>query len=247
MKRKTFISHSSKDKKFVNEITNKLQKQNVWYDTWDLDVGDVLSDKIEEGIDESKNFLIILSKNSIDSSWVKYELNMALIKYLENEDYRLIVARIDDVQVPLRLKPFLRVDISSSKNIINSIIDSLNGGARSFKRQFVNRNDEITALQDMFYDSNVKFISLIGLFGIGKSSLIKETLKRTYSNPEISEIILSPAHFGSRLTLELCSKAEVELPKDGATEKELNALNLLSIERGIGVLQDRVYQKYFWS
>ncbi|WP_318310969.1 TIR domain-containing protein [Flagellimonas crocea] len=230
MKRKTFISHSSKDKKFVNEITNKLQKQNVWYDTWDLDVGDVLSDKIEEGIDESKNFLIILSKNSIDSSWVKYELNMALIKYLENEDYRLIVARIDDVQVPLRLKPFLRVDISSSKNIINSIIDSLNGGARSFKRQFVNRNDEITALQDMFYDSNVKFISLIGFFGIGKSSLIKETLKRTYSNPEISEIILSPAHFGSRLTLELCSKAEVELPKDGATEKELNALNLLSIE-----------------
>jgi tetratricopeptide (TPR) repeat protein len=230
MKRKTFISHSSKDKALVLKIAEKLKNAGVWFDMWDMDAGDVLSDKIESGIDEAKNFLIILSQNSINSSWVKFELNMALIKYLENEDYRIIVAKIDNVDVPLRLKPFLRVDSDKSDRIITSVYDSLDGNERSFKRQFVNRNNEITSLQDMFYDTDIKFISLIGFFGIGKSSLIKEALKRTYSNPEIIEISLSAAHFGSRLTLELCSHAEIELPKDESPDEELNKLNLLAIE-----------------
>ena len=230
MKRKTFISHSSKDKSLVLQIAEKLKKENVWFDIWDMDLGDVLSDKIETGIDEAKNFLIILSQDSAKSSWVKYELNMALIKYLENEDYRIIVIRIDDVEVPLRLKPFLRVDSSKKDEIINSVFDSLNGGERSFKRHFVNRNDEITSLQDKLYDTDIRFISIIGFFGIGKSSLIRETLKRTYSNPEIVEINLSAAHFGSRLTLELCSKAQIDLPKDGTPDIELRQVNLVAIE-----------------
>jgi len=230
MKRKTFISHSSKDKELVLQIANKLKRENVWFDMWDMDSGDVLSEKIESGIDEAKNFLIILSQNSAQSPWVKYELNMALIKYLENEDYRIIVARIDNVEVPLRLKPFLRIDSNNNEKIVNSVFDSLSGEEKSFKRLFVNRNNEITSLQDMLYDKDIRFITLIGFFGIGKSSLIKEALKRTYSNPEIIEINLSAAHFGSRLTLELCSKAQIDLPKDGATEIELKKNNLIAIE-----------------
>ncbi len=230
MKRKTFISHSSKDKALVLKIAEKLKSESVWFDMWDMDAGDVLSDKIESGIDEAKNFLIILSQNSINSSWVKFELNMALIKYLENEDYRIIVAKIDNVKVPLRLKPFLRVDSNKSDEIVASVFDSLNGNEKSFKRQFINRNNEITSLQDMLYDTDIKFITLIGFFGIGKSSLIREALKRTYSNPEIIEINLSAAHFGSRLTLELCSHAEIELPKDNATDAELHNVNLTAIE-----------------
>lgn len=230
MKRKTFISHSSKDKDLVKKIADTLKQENVWFDMWDMDAGDILSEKIETGIDEAKNFLIILSNNSIESPWVKYELNMALIKYLENEDYRIIIARIDNVIVPLRLKPFLRVDCESCENVEQSIVNSLNGNEKSFKRQFINRNDEITALQDMLYDPEIRFISLIGFFGIGKSSLIREALKRTYSNPEIIDIHLSAAHFGSRLTLELCSKAGINLPEDEANSTELDNLNLLAVE-----------------
>jgi len=94
MIKKTFISHSSKDKEIVNELAEKLHETNVWFDLWDMEVGDELSEKIETGIDEAKNFLIVLSKNSVKSSWVRYELNMAIIKYLENEDYRIIVASV---------------------------------------------------------------------------------------------------------------------------------------------------------
>ena len=200
-----------------------------------MEVGDELSEKIETGIDEAKNFLIVLSKNSIKSSWVRYELNMAIIKYLENEDYRIIVARIDNVVVPLRLKPFLRVDCEKCDNIVNEIYNSLlkaddSSLFRSFKRQFINRHDEITALQDMLYEPEIRFISIIGFYGIGKSLLLRESLKRVYSNPNITEINLSQAHIGSRLTLELCAKAEISLPTDGASDEELFKLNLTAIE-----------------
>lgn len=235
MKQKTFISHSSKDKSIVRELADKLTKENIWFDAWNMDTGDILSEKIEKGIDEAKNFLIILSKNSIDSPWVKYELNMALIKYLEEEDYKIFIARIDDVEVPLRLKPFLRIDSNGCNNVAQDIYNKLFGKdinlhVKSFKRQFINRQDEISALQDMFYESDIKFINIIGFYGIGKSSLIQEAFKRIYANSKFVEINLSQAHFGSRLTLDLCSKAGVELPPDGVTEQELNGKNLLAIE-----------------
>jgi len=230
---KTFISHSSKDKGLVYKITEILTSQNVWFDAWDMEAGDALSDKIEAGIDEAKNFLVILSKNSATSSWVKYELNMAIIKFLENEDYKIIVARIDDVEVPLRLKPFLRVDSQNTSDIVNDIVNAVGHRdtvTKSLKRKFVNRHDEINSLEGLLYDPEIKFISIVGFYGIGKTSLIRECLKRIYNNALIVEINLSQAHFGSRLTLELCAKAGISLPQDGLPNEELLNLNLLAME-----------------
>lgn len=230
---KTFLSHSSKDKSLVLEVAEMLRKNGVWLDSWEMDAGDSLSDKIEKGIDNAKNFAIVLSNNSVNSPWVKYELNMAIIKYLENENYRIIVIKIDDVEIPLRLKPFLRIESRDPLEISTQLQTTSNTQApqsKVSKRSFVNRSAEIEALSNMLFESETKFINIIGLYGIGKTSLIKEALKRVYNSPIVTEINLSPAHFGSRLTLELCSKAEIEVPVDGVDADVLNRHNLLAIE-----------------
>jgi len=246
-KSKIFISHSSKDKQIVTDLATLLTKDSVWFDMWDMDAGDELSDKIEKGIDEAKVFLIILSNNSIKSSWAQFELNMALIKYLEEEDYRIIVARIDDVKVPLKLKPFLRIDCNSQKDIPSCIYRELQKSntqsKKSTKRQFINRHDEISTLQDVLFEAQVKFINIVGFYGIGKTSLTHETLKRVYSDSNIIEVVLSPAHFGARLTIDLCSLAKIELPIDGASDEDLMNHNILAIEtilsRGCFVIFNR--------
>ena len=51
-KAKVFLSHSSKDKKFVEKLKEDLESKGIdtWYDNKDLDIGDLVSDAIAEGI-----------------------------------------------------------------------------------------------------------------------------------------------------------------------------------------------------
>lgn len=47
-----FLSHASKDKPFVEKLAQSLKKIgiNVWFDKWEIDVGDSITWKVEEGI-----------------------------------------------------------------------------------------------------------------------------------------------------------------------------------------------------
>ena len=57
---------------------------DVWYDDWEIPPGASLRTKIfEEGIPECDLFLIYLTKNSIDSSWIQQELDAAFVIELE--------------------------------------------------------------------------------------------------------------------------------------------------------------------
>ena len=66
---KVLISHSSKDKRFVKKLKQDLEANDIstWLDQDEMDIGDSLIEKLEEGIDDSSHFLIVLSPNSIKS------------------------------------------------------------------------------------------------------------------------------------------------------------------------------------
>jgi len=67
-----FISHASEDKeRFVEGLALKLigNGVNVWFDKWEIKLGDSLIDKIfEKGIKPSDFIIIVLSKNSINNN-----------------------------------------------------------------------------------------------------------------------------------------------------------------------------------
>ena len=74
---KVFISHSSKDHDFVMLLAEKLRKDliDIWVDEWELQVGDSIVQKIDEGIKKSSFLIIVFSKYSIKSNWVLRELS----------------------------------------------------------------------------------------------------------------------------------------------------------------------------
>ena len=51
---KIFLSHSSKDKEFVRKLADDLKTYglSVWFDEWEIKVGDSITNKISQGIDE---------------------------------------------------------------------------------------------------------------------------------------------------------------------------------------------------
>lgn len=73
-----FISHASEDK---NDIARPLAEElirmgkKVWYDEYELRIGDSLRMKIEEGLTKSKYGIIILSHNFFSKKWPQDELN----------------------------------------------------------------------------------------------------------------------------------------------------------------------------
>src|SRR5689334_7267406 len=79
---RVFISHSSKDKEFVERLVADLSRHSipVWYDKFDLRVGESVPGKINEGIAGARHFLIVLSPAAVESPWVKEELNAALMR-----------------------------------------------------------------------------------------------------------------------------------------------------------------------
>lgn len=75
-----FVSHASEDKEsFVDEFVQVLKNRNlrVWYDALNIEWGDSLRAKIDEGLRRSRFGVVILSPDYIDEGkyWTKAELN----------------------------------------------------------------------------------------------------------------------------------------------------------------------------
>ena len=128
---KVFISHAGEDRKrFVEPFTTKLREKGVdaWVSFWEINLGDSLIFKIfNEGIESSKVFIVVLSKNSIDKPWVKKELSIAIVQQINNKS-KIIPIILDDVEVPLalqdtayqKIKDIINYEVEFN-NVINAI------------------------------------------------------------------------------------------------------------------------------
>jgi len=135
-----FFSYSHEDKdRFVKSFANKLINQgiNVWVDYLDMLPGDSLVEKIfDEGIKEADVFILILSKNSIHSRWVREELNIGVINRI-SRDCKLIPILIDDCEIPEALKSIVWekiIDLGSYDIELNRIVAAIFGN--SLKPEF---------------------------------------------------------------------------------------------------------------
>lgn len=104
--RDVFLSYSSQDRPFVERLAADLVSYGlkVWWDRWEMRVGDSLVSKIQEGIQSSSWLVVVLSPNSAESSWVKRELASAMAEEIASDQVRVLPALLDDCSLP----PFLR-------------------------------------------------------------------------------------------------------------------------------------------
>jgi TatD family hydrolase len=116
---RVFLSHASGDKAFVRHLATNLREQGieVWLDEWEIKVGDSIRSKIEAGIQESGWLVVVLSQQSIQSSWVQIELNAALAKELEQKRVFVLPILLEDCDVPLFLKDKRYADFRSDYTI----------------------------------------------------------------------------------------------------------------------------------
>ena len=113
---KVFVSHSSRDKPIVDRIVSDLTKHgiSVWYDKFEIKAGDNIVQKVNDGLKDSKYFLIILSPNALSSHWVTEEMSSAVFIEITSKGIFVIPVLIHDCEIPPLLRHKRYIDFRKS-------------------------------------------------------------------------------------------------------------------------------------
>ena len=127
-----FLSHNSKDKRIVEPFANKLAevfgRDNVFYDSWSIQPGDGIIDKMESGLKNTKYFFFFVSANSLQSNMVRLEWQNAIVK-ASNGNVKFIPVRLDKSEIPMLLTQTLYLDVYQNgfDLVLSQMIDVING------------------------------------------------------------------------------------------------------------------------
>ncbi len=96
-----FISYASQDEAIAQRLHDDLRKKDVpcWFAPHDLKPGDYFREEIDKAIHKQDKLLLILSKDSVNSKWVKYEVNRARNREIEQDRTILYPIRLDDTML----------------------------------------------------------------------------------------------------------------------------------------------------
>ncbi len=87
-----FISHASEDKDAVaRPLANALTNAGlaVWYDEFEMRIGDSLRRKIDQGLSHSRFGIVVISRDFIKKGWANYELDGIVTRTVSGEQTML--------------------------------------------------------------------------------------------------------------------------------------------------------------
>lgn len=125
-----FICHASEDKDdLVRPLAERLEKMgfDIWYDEFEMRVGDSIRKSIDKGLAFSNYGIVVLSKAFFAKNWPQYELNGLVAREIDGELAVLPIWHYITKQDVLEYSPLLadKVALISPEKTINEIAESL--------------------------------------------------------------------------------------------------------------------------
>ncbi len=127
-----FISHNHNDKAIVEPFANRLAdvfgREEVFYDSWSIQPGEGIIDKINEGLSSINHFFFFVSKNSLQSNMVKLEWHNALMKSVKDK-IKFVPVRLDRSEMPDVLQQIIYLDVYTNgfEMVLRQMIDVVRG------------------------------------------------------------------------------------------------------------------------
>ncbi|MBF0549706.1 MAG: toll/interleukin-1 receptor domain-containing protein [Deltaproteobacteria bacterium] len=209
-----FLSHSSKDKQFVDWLHDKLRSANLelWYDKYEILVGDSILEKIYEGLDGSEFFLVVLSKAAVASEWVKRELEPKTLEEIEKKKVVVLPVVLDDItsaDIPpfIRAKKHIRFPGHGSEEKFSELMDSID---QHVKRRDLTSTDKPSSNVQTSYSHNP-----FGLRGgvdpkrcVVHGTLVRSIIDRLLTNQSVS--IVGARMLGKTSLLKFLASTQVQ-------------------------------------
>lgn len=130
-----FISHATEDKdSIVRPLANELQNAGlrVWYDEFELKLGDSLRRKIDAGLANSSFGIVVLSHPFFRKNWSQYELDGLVSREMTGEQIILPIWHNISKQEVISYSPSLADKLARStathtaEEIANEIVELIN-------------------------------------------------------------------------------------------------------------------------
>ncbi|MCI5151268.1 MAG: toll/interleukin-1 receptor domain-containing protein [Candidatus Electrothrix sp. MAN1_4] len=90
-----FISHRKADVTLAEQLAQEVQTagHDVWFDDWEINVGDSIVEKINEGL-EGAEYLLLCYSASGTSDWVNREWMSTLARQLSGQPVKVLPVRL---------------------------------------------------------------------------------------------------------------------------------------------------------
>ena len=97
-----FLSHSTEDKPLARRIATDLRDHGieVWFDEWEINVGDSISQKIQQGLQDADYVAVLLSKHSVASGWVDKEWQSRIGQEATTRKTIILPLKAEDCELP---------------------------------------------------------------------------------------------------------------------------------------------------
>jgi hypothetical protein len=111
-----FLSYSPEDRPIARHIARDLEARGnqVWFDEKEILAGDSITDRITEALLQCDYLLVLISRHSVDSSWVKLELDAVFARHAMGVELPVIPIRLDDTELPKHLRSLAYIDFYAS-------------------------------------------------------------------------------------------------------------------------------------
>lgn len=125
-----FISHASEDKDaVVRPLATALQNKGirVWYDEFEMRIGDSLRRKIDQGLANSRFGIVVISSFFINKGWTNYELDGLMTKAISGQQVLLPIWHNISKQEVINFSPSLadKVARNTSQQTVQEIADEI--------------------------------------------------------------------------------------------------------------------------
>jgi len=190
-----FISHSSKNKPFVEELAKKLGIDNCVVDEYKFDAGSKTLLQIFENLDRTDLFVLIISGAALESDWVTLEVNSSKDRLDLSQIKRFLPINIDknvghdDPRIPQWIKSNydlkrvynLNIIVNKIKRQLREITIESNPQIAERLNNFVGRNSLIEEFEEKYISiENIKPTTIVvsGIEGSGRRSFLKKALEK---------------------------------------------------------------------
>lgn len=227
-----FLSYSDSDKEIAIQLREALQNllpDDVWMREFDLNGGSLIVEEIGNAMDGAKWLVVLLSKKAYDSHWLKFELDSATYRAIEDLGVRLLLVKLDDSAFPKHLEVTLKNQLSVNLDGITDYYPEFFKIAEYIgsesdppgKNQvYVNRGESGDHFSLLARRNRIVFV--LGWAGIGKSSFIQQTVAEKLRKAPLT-IGLTHGSSLDFLARQLLRRTHVDQPlnADSHTDEEL--------------------------